>query len=205
MHDVLRCSLLPKGKVASLALLRLTIEIACGIDQFLDLTARKATIRELLVVLLDIEINASLAHIGITGIKDLLHVGNLFDDMTRGMRLDGWWEDVECLHSLVITVQIILNYLHRLFLLQTSLLGDLIFALISIVLEMAYIGDVAAITDFVANVLQITIENIESDGWTSVSEVTVAIDGRTADVHADMIGSNRLERLFNASQRIVDV
>ena len=205
MHDMFRLCLLPESKVACIALLVLSVELACRFKQLVDITSGKDTIVELLGIFLDIEIDTTFAHISIASIENLLHIGNLLDDVARSVRLDAWRKHVERIHGLVVAVEIILHHLHRFFLLQTCLLGNLVLALIGIVLKVTHIGDVAAVAHLIADVLEIAIENIESDGRTSMTKMSVAIDSRTAHIHAHMIRDNRLERLLCAAQSIVNV
>ena len=42
---------------------------------------------------------------------------------------------------------------------------------------------VAHIAHLIANVLEVTEQYVEGDGWTCMSEVWVAIDGWSADIH----------------------
>ena len=70
---------------------------------------------------------------------------------------------------------------------------------------MAHVGDVAHITDFIAKVLQIPENQVESDGWPRVTEVRIAINGGTADIHTHMWGVQRLERLLAAREAVVNI
>jgi len=88
----------------------------------------------------------------------------------------------------MVTVQIVLHHFHRLQLFQACFLGNLVFAFVSIVFQMAHIGDVAHIAHFVPQVGQVAEKDVECDGRTGVSEVCIAIDCRTAHIHAHMGG-----------------
>ena len=79
----------------------------------------------------------------------------LLDYVARGMRLDVGWQHVQPLHGAVVARQIVLHHLHGLKLLQASLLGYLVLAVVGVVLEMAHIGDVAHVAHFVARGLEI--------------------------------------------------
>jgi hypothetical protein len=70
---------------------------------------------------------------------------------------------------------------------------------------MANIGDVAHITDFRAKMLQIPENQVESDGRPRVTEVCIAINGGTADIHTHMRGVQRLERLLAAREAVINV
>jgi hypothetical protein len=105
---------------------------------------------------------------------------------------------------MMIAVEVVLDDLHGLLLFEASLLGNLVFALVGIVFEVSDIGDVADISDGVAEVLEIAIEDVEGDGGTCVSEVSVAIDGGAADVHAYAVGDDGAEELLLSVEGIVD-
>ncbi len=100
-------------------------------------------------------------------------------------------------------VGVVLRHLHRLELFQPGLLGDFVLALVSIVLQMAHVGDVADVAHLVAQVLEVAEKEVEGDGWTGVSEVSITIDGRAADVHPDAPGSERLEEFLLPAQGII--
>ena len=53
-------------------------------------------------------------------------------------------------------------------------------------LQMANIGDVTHVAYLVAQVSQIAEQKIERDGGTSMTEMRVAINGWSADIHADV-------------------
>ena len=205
MHDVFGSCLLPKGEIASLALLALSVEFARGVNQLVDVAARKDAVVELLGILLHVEIDAAVRDVGKACIKNLLHIGNLLDDVARSVWLDAGWQHVQRLHGLVVAVHVVLHHFHRLLLLEASLLGNFVLTLVSIVLEVADVGDVAHVAYLVADVLEIAEKYVESNGGTCMTQVAVAIDGGTAHVHTYMIGDDRLERLLDASQSVVNV
>ena len=104
----------------------------------------------------------------------------------------------------MVAVGIVLSNLHGFQLLQTGLLGYLVLTLVSIVLQVAYIRDVAYITHLIAQMFQITEHQIEGNSGTGVSQMGITIDGGTTDIHAHIGGVQRLEALFLARQRIVN-
>ena len=101
-------------------------------------------------------------------------------------------------------IGVILCHFHRLKLFQSGFLRNLVFALVSIVLKMTYIRNVSNIANFVADMLQVTEKKVESDGWTSVSEVSITIDSRAADIHADSSWIERFEEFLLPAQRIIN-
>jgi hypothetical protein len=103
----------------------------------------------------------------------------------------------------VITLGVVVGYLHRLKLLEASFLCNLILALVGIVLEVAYIGDVAHITHLVAQSLQVAEHKVEGDRWTSVAQVWITINSRAADIHTYTTLVEWLKCLLAASERIV--
>ena len=137
-----------------------------------------------LVVFLDIEIDRAIALISKTVVENLLHQLLLLDDMSRGMRLDAGGQYVERLHRLMVAVGVILCDLHRLQLLQSCLLLDLVIPLVGIVLQVSHIRDVTHIAHLVSQMLQVTEENIKGDGWARMTQMGVAIYGWTAHIHS---------------------
>ena len=120
------------------------------------------------------------------------------------MGLDAGGQHIKCLHGLVVAVEVVLHHLHRLQLLQASLLGYLILTLIGIVLEVAHIGDVAHVAYLVASMLQVAEEDVEGDGGAGVTQMGIAIYGGTAHIHAHMILVQGLEELLAACERIIN-
>ena len=204
-HDVFGLRLLPKGEVAAEALLLLAVEVAGGGEHLLNHAAAQAAVAlEILVVFAHIEIDAAVAHIGITGIKDFLHQLNLLHHMAGGQRLDAGAQHVQLVHGLVVAVGVVLRHLHGLQLLQAGLLGNLVLAFVSIVFQVTHIGDVAHIAHLIAQMHQVAVQHIESDGGPGVAQMTVAIDGGTADIHAHVVGSEGFEKLFLVRKSIVN-
>ena len=69
--------------------------------------------------------------------------------MTSGMGLNRGAQHTQRIHRLMVAIGIVLGNFHWLQLLQTSFLGNLVLTLISIVLQMAHISDVAHITNLI--------------------------------------------------------
>ena len=102
-----------------------------------------------LVILFDVEVDGSVALVGISIGENFPDELNLLNDVTGGVRFDARWEDIKRIHGLMVAVGVVLRHLHRLELLQTRLLGDFVLALVGIVLQMAHIGDVSDITHLI--------------------------------------------------------
>ena len=157
-----------------------------------------------LIILLDVEVDGTIALVGIAIVEDFLYQLLLLDDVTSGMRLDARWQYVECLHRLVVAVGIVLSYLHWLQLLQASLLLYLVIALIGIVLQVAHISDVAHIAHLVSQVFEIAEEYIEGDGRARMTKMRIAIHGRATNIHAHVRCVERSESLFRTRESVVD-
>ena len=174
----------PQGKVGRIVLFVLSVQLAGRVQHVLQVASRKLPITIFLIVFVHIKVDRSLAFIRISVVQNLLHQLNLLDDVSAGMRFDAGRQYVECLHCLMVTVGIVLSHLHRLQLLQTCLLGNLVLALVRIVFQMPHISDVAHIAHLVAQMLQVAEKQVESDGRTGMSQMGVAIDRRSAYIHA---------------------
>ena len=108
--------------------------------------------------------------------------------MAGGAGFDGGAFHVECVHRAVVAVDVELRHFHRLQLFEAGLFGDLVLTGVGIVLQMAYISDVADVAHFVTDMLEVAEDEVEGDGGAGVAEVRLAIDGRSADIEADMTG-----------------
>ena len=104
----------------------------------------------------------------------------------------------------MVAVEVILHHLHRLELFEARFLGYLVLAAVGIVFEMAHIGDVTHIAHLIAEMCQIAEKHIESNGGTGVSQMPVAIYGRTAHIHSHPSGVDGTEEFFLSRKRIVD-
>ena len=200
---MLGCCLLPEGEVVRVVLVALAIELAGVGDDVVEVAARETTIVVVLVVLLDIEVDRAVRLVGISRLEDALNHLNLLDDVARGVGLDRGRLNAKLAHSIVVALGVVVRNLHRLELLEACLLSNLIFALVGILLEVAHIGDVTHIAHLVAQRLEIAEHKVEGYGGAGMTQVWVAIDGRTADIHAYMLGVDRLKHLLAACERIV--
>ena len=117
--------------------------------------------------------------------------------------LDRGGLDVERVHRAVVALRIVVRHLHRFELLEARLLGDLVLALVGIVLQMAHIRDVAHVAHLVTQRLEVTEQQVERHGRTGVTQMRIAVDRRSADIHPDASGRQRLELLLAAGERIV--
>ena len=156
------------------------------------------------MVLAHIEVHAAVAHIGIAGIQYALHQFYLLHHMSRGEGLDAGTQHVQCIHCSMVAVGVVLCHLHGFQLLEAGLLGNLVLALVSIVLQMSHVGDVTHIAHLVADVPQIAVQDIERDGRAGMAEMAVAIHRGSAHIHAHMVGRDGFEKLFLMRKSIVN-
>ena len=203
-HDMFWHSTLPKGKVNLITLLTNTCQLTRIVYHVGDVTTRKNAIVVVFVVFLYIKVDTSIAFISITIGKNLLYKFFLLNDMTSCMRFDAWWKNIERTHSIMIAIGIMLRNLHWLQLLKTCLLLNLVITFVSIMLQMAHVRDVTNITNLVPYVFKIAEKNIKGDSRTCVSEVWIAINSWSTDIHSYVRSCNRLEEFLLTMQCIVN-
>ncbi len=206
-HQVAGIGLDPQRKIGRVALLVLPLEVVAALgDEILDLAARQLAIHAVVGNEFGrVEIDRAIDHVGIAAVEDGLDHVDLFDDVAGSARLDAGRQHVEHAHHLVEAQRVALHDLHGLHLLQARLLGDLVLAAhVDVALEMPHIGDVAHVAHLVADVLQVTKNDIEADEGAAVAQVHVAVHRRTAYIHAHLAGHQRFERLFLSRQTIVN-
>ena len=152
-HDVLGLSCFPQGKVGLVLLLAYTGQLTACILDILQIAPRENSVFVVLIVFLYVEIYAAVTLVGITVLQNLVHQFLLLHNMACGMRLDAGRQTVQGCHSIVETVGIVLSHFHGFQLLQTGFLGNLILALVGIMLQVAHIRNVTYVTHLVAYVL----------------------------------------------------
>ena len=96
----------------------------------------------------------------------------------------------------MVTLSVVVSNLHRLQLLQTSLLCDLILTLVGVVLEVTNVGDVANIAYLIARSLQVAEQQVECNRWAGMSQMGITINGRTTYIHAYTALIDGLKRLL---------
>ena len=202
-HNMLGRGLLPQGKVERVVLVALAIQLTGVEHNILQVATRKATVVVFGVVLLHIEIDRAVRDVGKALVQDALHHLDLLDDVARGVRLDRGRENIHLCHRTAVTLGVVVGHLHRLQLLKAGLLGDFILAFVGIVLEVAYVGDVAHVAHLVAQRAEVAEQQIERDGGTGVTQVGIAIDRRAADIHTYTTFGQGRKLLLAACQRIV--
>ena len=98
----------------------------------------------------------------------------------------------------MVTLCVVVCYLHRLKLLKASLLCNLILALVSIVLKVTYISNITHIAHLIPLSLKVAEQKVKGNGWASMSQVWIAIDSRSADIHTYAVFVDWLKHLLAA-------
>ena len=83
----------------------------------------------------------------------------------------------------MVAFGIVLHHLHGLQLFQAGLLGNLVLAFVGVVLQVAYVGDIAHIAHLVAQILQQAEQHVIGDARTGVAQMGVSVNGGAAHVH----------------------
>lgn len=196
--------LFPQSEVVGVAFVALAVQFAGVGHDVVEIAARKTAVVVVGVVFFDVEIDRAVRYIGVAGIENPLYERDLFDDMPRGVGFDRRRLDIQCIHRTVVALGVIVRYFHRFELLQAGFLGDFVFALVGIVLQVAYVGDVADVAYLVARRFEVAEQQVERHRRTGMPQVRVAVDRRTADVQACTTRSERFESFFAPCQRIVE-
>ena len=186
-----------------MVLVALTVELTCVGHDIVEVTTREATIVVIAVVALYIEVDRTIRLVGIASVENALNHLDLLDDMTRSLWLDRGRLNAQLTHCIAVALRIVVCNLHRLELLEASLLCNLILAFVGILLQVAYIGNVAYVAHLVAQRLEVAEQKVEGYGWACVTQVWIAINCWAADIHTHVVGVNRLERLLATCERIV--
>ena len=64
------------------------------------------------------------------------------------------------------------------------------------------IRDVPDIPDLMAQMHQVTVQDVKGDERSGMTQMTLSTHRRSAHIHADMSGSDRLEHLFLSRKRV---
>ena len=195
--------LLPQREVVGVALVRLPVQFARVGHDILQIAAREAAVAVFPVVFLHIEIDRPVRDVGEPVVENAPDQLDLLDDMARGVGLDRGRLDVERIHRPVVALRVVVRHLHRFELLEPRLLGDLVLALVGVVLQMAHVRHVAHVAHLVARSLQVAEQEVERHRRPGMPQVGIAVNGRSADIHADAPGHEGFELLLAAGERIV--
>ncbi len=195
-HDVFRLRTFPEGKVCGVVLLALSVQFAGCVENIIQVASGELAVVMVFIVFFYIEINGAFTFVGISVLQYLLYKFYLLDDVAAGMRFNAGRQHIQCIHCLVVAIDVVLRHFHWLQLLQTCFLGNLVLSFVGIVLQMAHVGNVADIAHLVADVRQVAEQQVESDGRACMSQMRVTVHGRSADIHAYMRCMQRYKQLF---------
>ena len=195
---MLRLRLFPQGEIVWCVLVALSVKTAGPFLGILKVASGKHSVMIVFVVFFYVKINASIALVCISGIENALHGLYLLEDVSRSSRLYGRRSHIQLPHGLMIPKSVGLHDLHRLQLLKPGLFGYFVLPLISIVLQVPHICNIAHIAHLVSKMTQKLAENIVCYTGTGMSKMRIPIYGRTADIHPHMAGVNRYKKLFSA-------
>ena len=195
--------LFPKREVHLVPLFAHAVQLAAGIVYILQVTSREHAVVVVFVVLHHIEVHRAVRFVGIAIVHDLLDQLFLLNDMPRGMRFDAGRQHVELLHGLVEAIGVVLRHLHRLQLFESCLFGDFILTLVGIVLQMAHVGNVSYVAHLVAQMFEVTENEVESDGRTCMSQMGIAVNGRAANIHPHVSGIDGFEKFLAPCERVI--
>ena len=80
--------LLPQREIDRVAFLLLPVQFARGVEHIVDVAVREDAVPMVFVIFRDIEVDRPFAFVCISVLQNLLYQCDLFDDMSRGIRLD---------------------------------------------------------------------------------------------------------------------
>ena len=138
----------------------------------------------IIIVFYHIKINTAVTFVSITFVKQCLHYLYLFDNVSCCMRLYIRAKNIHRVHCVKIFLGVELSNLHRLQLFQSCLFLNLIFTTIAIVLQMSDIGNVSYISYFVSQKFKKAVNRIESQSRSCVSQVSLSVNGWSANIHS---------------------
>ena len=149
-HDVFRLRFFPEGEVGGITFFALSVEVAGGIQYVVEVAAGEFAVMIVLIIFSYVKVDGTFAFVSVSGVQNLLYELDLFDNVTRSVRLDAGRKYIQCFHCLMIAVQVILNDFHRLQFFETGFLGYFVFSFVSIMLQMTDIGNIAYIAYFIS-------------------------------------------------------
>ena len=181
-HDVFRRGFFPKGEVKGIAFFVLSVQLPGIGKQLFHFPSGEFAVLVFFVVGFYVKIDAAVAFIGKSVLQNLFYEFLLLYDVTGGVRLDAWAQGVELLHVFMETVGIELDDFHRFQAVQLCLFFDFIFPVVAVVGQMPYVCDVADVSDFIPQVLQVSEKHVERDGRAGMSQMGITVNGRPANV-----------------------
>jgi hypothetical protein len=100
-------------------------------------------------------------------------------------------------------VRVALNDFHGLEVLQLRLAADFIFTGVSVVRQMAYVCDVAHVSNLVTNEGQVAVDRVEGQKGPHVAQMHIGVNRRATYIHPHSSGHEGLKPLLHASEAVV--
>ena len=140
------------------------------------------------------KVDVAVGRIGKAAIHQSLHQADDLVDMFRGLGLASRGQQAEAVHVLVEGANEFFRQFPAADAALVGALDDLV----------VHIRVVAYVVHLVAEIAQVTIDDVEHDVGAGMADVAVVVDGDSADVHADLAGLQGLEFLLASAQGVVD-
>src|SRR6187431_1615274 len=124
--------------------------------------------------------------------------------MASGSWLNAWIQCIEPSHDGMKTICILLDDFHRFQLFKSCFLTDFIFCIrIHIAFEMPYIGDISDIAHFIAQVHEISVDQIKADKRPAIADMDIIIYRGAADVHSYPPFQDGREYFFGTADAVI--
>ena len=130
---------------------------------------------------------------------------DLLVNMARSRRFNTRGQCVEPGHNGMKIYGVFLHHFHWFQLLDSGFFKNWIIAAFSVVLQMARIGNVAHIAHFVAQVFQISKNQVEREKSAAIAQMHIAINSWAANVHTHCAFVNGSEFFLAFGKRIVNI
>jgi hypothetical protein len=153
----------------------------------------------------DREIDVAVDGVGVALFDQAFDELDLFGDVLRRARIEIGVADAEPFEVFEVPARHLLGDLERVDLLDLREALDLVLAVFGVVDQVADVRDVLNVFDAEAEMPEVADDHVEGDVRLRVPQVRVGVDGRAADVHADLTFDARFEALLLTSQRVDDV
>jgi hypothetical protein len=95
-----------------------------------------------------------------------------------------------------------LHHFHGFYFFDSRFFGNAIFPYILVVFEMSRIGYVPDIANFIAQMLEVAIDEIERNKSPAIAQMYIAVNGGATDIHAYVARVEWLKSFFFSAQGI---
>jgi len=198
-HNVVRFGLFPEGEVGGILFFGGDFDTCTGLEVVEVFPGEFSVVGKFG----DVEIDRAVDLVCEAFFEEGFDQFDLFDDMSAGAGADVGSQAVEAVHIFEVTAGVEFGQGHRMFFFFFCSQIQFVFALVGVVSKMADVGDVLDVSNRIAEVSQVSDEDVETDVAFGVSEVSVAIDGGSADVDTDGAFVERFELFFSSGQAVV--